>query len=153
MAGFAQSLSGAVEYRQSRLKELDGHVGDVLGGWEGSAGGAYSSAWQQWHRGASEVHLGLSRLAKLVGQAAAGMAATSRRPVFPRSHWQAVVYPLAEQYELNHHLTQLSPTDATLAQCSTSSSHWNAAAAARCRPDGATCVPRSWQCASASRMW
>jgi WXG100 family type VII secretion target len=69
MAGFAQSLSGAVGYLQSRLKELDGHVGEMLGGWEGSAGGAYSSAWQQWHRGASEVHLGLSTLAKLVGQA------------------------------------------------------------------------------------
>ena len=70
MAGFAQSLSGAVGYLQSRLKELDGHVGEMLGGWEGWAGGAYSSVWQQWRceRGAlGSVDLGA--LAKLVGQA------------------------------------------------------------------------------------
>lgn len=35
----------------------------------GAAGGAYASAWELWHKGAREVELGLSILARLVGQA------------------------------------------------------------------------------------
>lgn len=71
MAGFAQSLSGAAEFLQKRLDELDGQVGEMLGGWQGGAGGAYASIWQRWHRGAIEVESALSALAKLVGQAGA----------------------------------------------------------------------------------
>ena len=44
----------------------------MLGGWRGASGDAYGSAWQMWHRGATEVELGLSMLAKAVGQAGAG---------------------------------------------------------------------------------
>ncbi|HYB36842.1 MAG TPA: WXG100 family type VII secretion target [Mycobacterium sp.] len=69
MHGFAQALGGGAEALQKRLAELDGQVREMLGGWQGGAGGAYSSAWELWHRGASEVELGLSMLAKLVGQA------------------------------------------------------------------------------------
>jgi WXG100 family type VII secretion target len=71
MAGFAQALSGAAEHLQKRLAELDGQVGEMLGGWRGCSGGAYGAAWELWHGGASEVQLGLSILAKLVGQAGA----------------------------------------------------------------------------------
>ncbi|OMC56121.1 secretion protein [Mycobacterium sp. IS-836] len=72
MRGFAQSLSGAAEDLRSRLAELDGQVGEMLGGWRGASGDAYGSAWQMWHRGATEVELGLSMLAKAVAQAGAG---------------------------------------------------------------------------------
>ncbi|WP_076245834.1 WXG100 family type VII secretion target [Mycobacterium sp. SP-6446] len=72
MQGFAQSLSGAAEDLRSRLAELDGQVGEMLGGWRGASGDAYGSAWQMWHRGATEVELGLSMLAKAVAQAGGG---------------------------------------------------------------------------------
>lgn len=72
MQGFAASLSGGAEALRARLAELDGQVGEMLGGWQGRAGGAYSSAWDLWHRGAGEVLLGLSMLAKAVGAAGAG---------------------------------------------------------------------------------
>jgi WXG100 family type VII secretion target len=69
MAGFAQSLSGATEFLQGRLNELNGEVGEMLAGWQGAAGGAYSAVWQCWHQGATEVQSALSILAELVGQA------------------------------------------------------------------------------------
>lgn len=72
MEGFAQSLLGAAEDLRSRLAELDGQVGEMLGGWRGASGDAYGSAWQMWHRGATEVELGLSTLAKAVAQAGGG---------------------------------------------------------------------------------
>jgi WXG100 family type VII secretion target len=72
MQGFAQSLIGAAEDLRSRLAELDGQVSEMLGGWRGASGDAYGSAWQMWHRGATEVELGLSKLAKAVAQAGGG---------------------------------------------------------------------------------
>ncbi|WP_077086432.1 WXG100 family type VII secretion target [Mycobacterium rhizamassiliense] len=69
MQGFAQGLTGAAESLRNRLSELDGQVGEMLGGWRGGAGDAYGSAWELWHRGAAEVELGLSMLAKSVAQA------------------------------------------------------------------------------------
>jgi WXG100 family type VII secretion target len=72
MQGFAQGLLGAAESLRNRLSELDGQVGEMLGGWQGEAGDAYGSAWQLWHRGAAEVELGLSILAKAVAQAGQG---------------------------------------------------------------------------------
>lgn len=69
--GFAQAVSGAGDFLQKQLAELDARVGQMLGGWQGRSGGAYSAAWQQWHRGAAEVELGLSMLARQVGQAGA----------------------------------------------------------------------------------
>ena len=71
MAGFAQSLSGAAEFLQRRLDELNGQVGEMLGGWQGRARGAYASIWEHWHLGATEVESALSILAKLVGHAGA----------------------------------------------------------------------------------
>ncbi|MBO0866667.1 MAG: WXG100 family type VII secretion target [Mycobacterium sp.] len=67
MQGFSASLGGAAEGLRSQLAELDAQVGEMLGGWRGGAGGAYGSAWELWHRGAGEVQLGLSLLAKAVG--------------------------------------------------------------------------------------
>lgn len=69
MQGFSQSLGGAAEGLRSQLAELDTQVGQMLGGWHGTAGDAYGSAWELWHRGASEVQLGLSILARAVAMA------------------------------------------------------------------------------------
>ncbi|MEE6135414.1 WXG100 family type VII secretion target [Mycobacterium sp. 050128] len=69
MAGFAQALLGGAENLRSQLAELDGQVGEMLGGWQGGSGSAYSAAWELWHRGAREVETGLSVLAKAVDQA------------------------------------------------------------------------------------
>jgi WXG100 family type VII secretion target len=69
MQGFSQSLGGAAEGLRNQLADLDAQVGRLLGGWRGGAGDAYGSAWQLWHRGAGEVQLGLSLLAKAVGMA------------------------------------------------------------------------------------
>jgi WXG100 family type VII secretion target len=67
MQGFSQALTGAAKDWRSRLIELDGQVRDMLCSWRGGAGGAYGSEWDLWHRGAGEVQLGLSILAKAVG--------------------------------------------------------------------------------------
>jgi WXG100 family type VII secretion target len=67
MQGVSQALSGAAKDLHNRLIELDGEVRDMLAGWQGGAGGAYGQAWDLWHRGAGEVQLGLSILAKAVG--------------------------------------------------------------------------------------
>ncbi|HEV7580477.1 MAG TPA: WXG100 family type VII secretion target [Mycobacterium sp.] len=72
MHGFAQALLGGAENLRSQLAELDGQVGEMLGGWRGASGNAYGSAWEMWHRGATEVELGLSMLAKAVAQAGGG---------------------------------------------------------------------------------
>ncbi|CAM4357977.1 WXG100 family type VII secretion target [Mycobacterium basiliense] len=58
MRGFAGSLRGVAEHLAGRLAELDGQVGDMLGGWHGVSGSAFGSAWELWHRGADEVQLG-----------------------------------------------------------------------------------------------
>ncbi|QUR69467.1 WXG100 family type VII secretion target [Mycobacterium spongiae] len=72
MQGFAHSLSGAAEHLRTQLDELNAQVTDMLGGWQGASGGAYSSAWELWHLGASEVQRGLSMLATLTAEASAG---------------------------------------------------------------------------------
>jgi WXG100 family type VII secretion target len=69
MQGFAQALEGGAEDLRNRLADLDGQVGEMLAGWRGKSGGAYSSAWQLWHRGAGEVQAGLSLLEESVSQA------------------------------------------------------------------------------------
>jgi WXG100 family type VII secretion target len=74
MQGFAQGLLGAAESLRSQLSELDGQIGEMLGGWQGASGSAYGSAWQMWHRGASEVETGLSILSRAVGKAGTGYA-------------------------------------------------------------------------------
>ena len=69
MHGFAQALLGGAENLRNQLAGLDGQVGEMLGGWQGGSGSAYSLAWDQWHRGAHEVEAGLSILAKAVAHA------------------------------------------------------------------------------------
>lgn len=44
----------------------------MLGGWRGASGSSYGSAWELWHRGAGEVHLGLTILAEAIAEAGAG---------------------------------------------------------------------------------
>jgi WXG100 family type VII secretion target len=72
MQGFAAALGSGAKDLQNRLAELDGRVGEMLSGWRGASGGAYTSAWQLWHRGAGEVQQGLSILARSVATAGAG---------------------------------------------------------------------------------
>jgi WXG100 family type VII secretion target len=72
MRRFASALSGGAQDLQNRLAELDGQLGELLGGWQGASGGAYAAAWELWRRGAGEVQLGLSQLAKAVGDAGLG---------------------------------------------------------------------------------
>jgi WXG100 family type VII secretion target len=72
MQGFAQALGGGAEDLRNRLAELDAQVSEMLGGWRGASGSAYTSAWELWHRGAGEVEVGLSMLARLVAQAGGG---------------------------------------------------------------------------------
>ncbi|MCV7445025.1 WXG100 family type VII secretion target [Mycobacterium paraense] len=69
MRGFAEALSGRAEELRHQFAELNASVGDMLGGWRGTSGSAYAAAWELWHRGAGEVEVGLSMLARLVGQA------------------------------------------------------------------------------------
>ena len=63
----SQALSSAAKDLHSRLVELDGQVRELLGGWQGGSGGAYAAVWDSWHRGAGEVQLGLSILARAIG--------------------------------------------------------------------------------------
>ena len=72
MQGFAHGMLGAAEALRVQLAQLDGQVVEILGGWHGVSGDAYRSAWEMWHRGATEVGLGLSKLSTAVGQAGAG---------------------------------------------------------------------------------
>lgn len=68
MQGAAAALGGAAEHLSAQLADLDDRVGQMLGGWQGASGTAYASAWELWHLGAREVELGLSMLARLVGE-------------------------------------------------------------------------------------
>jgi len=72
LQGFAQALCGGAEDLRNRLAELDAQVSEMLDGWRGASGSAYTSAWELWHRGAGEVEVGLSMLARLVAQAGGG---------------------------------------------------------------------------------
>lgn len=72
MRGFAQALRGRAEELRSQLALLDDQVGAMLGGWRGASASAYAAAWELWHRGAGEVEVGLSMLARLVAQAGGG---------------------------------------------------------------------------------
>ncbi len=65
----SQALAGASKDLQTRLVDLDAQVREMLAGWQGSSGGAYAEAWALWHKGAAELQLGLSTLAKAVGNA------------------------------------------------------------------------------------
>jgi WXG100 family type VII secretion target len=72
MQVLAAELGGGAKDLQNRLAELDGRVGEMLGGWRGASGGAFASAWELWHRGAGEVQAGLSILARSVAMAGVG---------------------------------------------------------------------------------
>jgi WXG100 family type VII secretion target len=69
MEGFAEALCVRAEDLRNQLAGLDGQIGEMLGGWRGTSGSAYASAWELWHRGAGEVEVGLSMLARLVARA------------------------------------------------------------------------------------
>ena len=58
MRGFSEAVSGRAEDLRNQFAELNGQVGEMLGGWRGISGTAYASAWELWHRGAGEVEVG-----------------------------------------------------------------------------------------------
>jgi WXG100 family type VII secretion target len=74
----SQALSGAARDLHTKVVELDNQVSELLAGWRGGSGDAYSQAWDLWHRGTGEVQLGLSILAKTVGVAGADFQAQDR---------------------------------------------------------------------------
>ncbi|WP_304441713.1 hypothetical protein [Mycobacterium sp. 852002-51163_SCH5372311] len=51
---------------RKRLAELDDHVAGLLRARYGGSRSAYTDAWELWHRGAAEVQVGLSMLARLI---------------------------------------------------------------------------------------
>jgi WXG100 family type VII secretion target len=69
MHGFAQALHGGAEELRNRLADLDEQVTEMLGGWRGASGSAYTCAWEMWHRGTGEVEVGLSMLSRLIATA------------------------------------------------------------------------------------
>lgn len=69
MQGFSEALRGGAEDLRNRLADLDGQVSEMLAGWRGRSGAAYTAQWELWHRGAGEVQVGLSILERLVSQA------------------------------------------------------------------------------------
>lgn len=62
-------MAGGAERLLAELKSLDSMVSEMLSGWQGSSGSAYTSAWELWHRGVGEVQVGLSMMARLLGHA------------------------------------------------------------------------------------
>jgi WXG100 family type VII secretion target len=71
MRGFTEAVCASAEDLRNQLAALDDQVGQLLGGWRGASGNAYGAAWELWHRGAGEVEMGLSMLARLVAEAGA----------------------------------------------------------------------------------
>ena len=43
----------------------------MLGGWRSASGSAYKPAWELWHRGAGEVQVGMSIMARVIAHAGA----------------------------------------------------------------------------------
>ncbi|MDT5095661.1 MAG: hypothetical protein QOH60_5024 [Mycobacterium sp.] len=66
----SEMLSHGAENYSEGLKAMDAEASNALDGWRGASGAAYEDLWRQWHSGAGKVHLGLSTLAELLGQAA-----------------------------------------------------------------------------------
>ena len=71
MAAESDLRSGAEDLRK-RLAELDDQVADMLRGRHGAPGSAHTAAWELWHRGAAEVQVGLTILAKVIARAGTG---------------------------------------------------------------------------------
>lgn len=64
-----EALTAGAQHLQAGLRDLDAEAQQVLGTWEGSAGGAYGSAWKQWHDGSLKVQQALATIAERLGQA------------------------------------------------------------------------------------
>jgi WXG100 family type VII secretion target len=79
LAGACESLSNAAQHLLTELKALDSTVSGMLTGWQGSSGGAYGQAWQQWLTGADEVETALSTMARLLGEAGTAYAHGEQR--------------------------------------------------------------------------
>ncbi|MCT7361370.1 hypothetical protein A7G45_00970 [Mycolicibacterium llatzerense] len=67
----AQGVStDAAELRQE-LARLEREWQDIAHGWKGSAAGAYTALWEQWHDAATKVVQSVSESAQKLNQAAA----------------------------------------------------------------------------------
>jgi len=73
-----EALTAGAQHLQAGLRDLDTEAQQVLGTWEGSAGGSYSAAWRQWHDGSLKVQQALATIAERLGQAGQTFAANER---------------------------------------------------------------------------
>ncbi|MEZ0358068.1 WXG100 family type VII secretion target [Mycobacterium sp. SA01] len=64
-----EALTSGAQHLQAGLRDLDTEAQQVLGTWEGSAGGSYGTAWKQWHDGSLKVQQALATIAERLGQA------------------------------------------------------------------------------------
>jgi uncharacterized protein YukE len=78
---------------RKRLAELDDQVADMLRARYGEPGSAYTAACELWHRGAAEVQVGLSMLARLIAHQNAG----------PHDNEAATSHVVRRMAEFRHH--------------------------------------------------
>jgi WXG100 family type VII secretion target len=64
-----EALTAGAQHLQAGLRDLDTEAQQVLGSWEGSAGGSYAAAWRQWHDGSLKVQQALATIAERLGEA------------------------------------------------------------------------------------
>jgi WXG100 family type VII secretion target len=72
------ALTAGAQHLQAGLRDLDSETQQVLGTWEGSAGGSYGAAWRQWHDGSLKVQQALATIAERLGQAGQTFAANEQ---------------------------------------------------------------------------
>lgn len=73
-----EALTAGAQHLQAGLRDLDTEAQQVLGTWEGSAGGSYGAAWKQWHDGSLKVQQALATIAERLGQAGQAFEAHER---------------------------------------------------------------------------
>lgn len=73
-----EALTAGAQHLQAGLRDLDTEAQQVLGSWEGSAGGAYGAAWRQWHDGSLKVQQALVTIAERLGAAGQAFAANEQ---------------------------------------------------------------------------
>ncbi|MCX2934245.1 WXG100 family type VII secretion target [Mycobacterium sp. CVI_P3] len=73
-----EALTAGAQHLQAGLRDLDTEAQQVLGTWEGAAGGSFSAAWRQWHGGSLRVQQALAAIAERLGQAGQTFAANEQ---------------------------------------------------------------------------
>lgn len=73
-----EALTAGAQHLQAGLRDLDAEAQQVLGSWEGAAGGSYGAAWRQWHEGSLKVQQALATIAERLGQAGQAFVANEQ---------------------------------------------------------------------------